>query len=809
HEQLKMPPAGKLDSESIDHLTTWIANGAFWPESPAELFTAKVHPVFKTSCFACHLDSQQGGLRMDSREALLKGGKSGPAIVPGEPEKSLLIETVRYSHERLKMPPVKKLPEDQIENLVKWVKLGAVWPDATSAAAPDEYKITPEQRAFWAFQLVKDPPVPAVQKKDWARNAIDHFILARLEKEKLMPAETAGKRTLIRRASYDLTGLPPTPEEVKAFLADESPDAFEKVVDRLLASPHYGERWGRHWLDLVRYADTAGDSADYPVPQAFRYRDYVIDSFNADKPYDQFIREQIAGDLLPAGSEEERWEKIVATGYIASSRRFSVRPERNMHLTIDDTIDNLGKTFLGLTVACARCHDHKYDPISSKDYYALYGIFQSTRYPFAGSENDQFQKDLVLRMPQQKADAILKPYMEKLAPIEERLKTLEEERKQFRFKEDKGDRTVEQINAEIKAAKAERMPIAMTVPLLEKAYAVSEGKPENARVFKRGDPKTPGDEVSRRFLQILGGQQAPADSDGSGRLQLAEWIADQENPLTARVMVNRIWQHHFGAGIVGTPSDFGKRSEPPAHPELLDYLAARFIESGWSIKAMHRLMMLSRAYQLSSDGPAANLEADPGNKFLWKFNRRRLSAEEIRDSFLLLSGEIETRRSGPHPFPHQAQWSFTQHKPFAAVYESNSRSVYLMTQRIQRHPYLSIFDGADNNVSTAERLITTTPIQALYMMNSQFVHERTQAYAEKLTRAFPDVRERLQRAHWDALSRPLSAEEMSKAENYLEKAHTELASLEKPDMPAYRYQYIALASYLRALLSSNEFIYVD
>ncbi|MDA2938273.1 DUF1553 domain-containing protein [Acidobacteria bacterium AH-259-A15] len=777
-------------------------------------FESRIRPLLSSNCYTCHTDLQTSGLRLDSRESILKGGSRGPAIVSGRPEESLLIKAIIYTDETLKMPPPGKLAQQDIADLVKWVKEGAFWPEAptellAAVSESSEYLISPEQRAFWSFQPPAKHPVPDVKLKGWARNPIDNFILAKLEEKGLKPAPGADKRTLIRRASYDLIGLPPTPEETEAFLADPSPTAFAKLIDRLLASAHYGERWGRHWLDLVRYADSAGDSADYPVPQAYLYRNYVINSFNKDKPYDQFIREQIAGDLLPGQTEAQRWERVVATGYLAIARRFSVRPERNMHLTIEDTIDNVGKSFLGLSVRCARCHNHKYDPISSKDYYALYGVFDSTRYPFAGSENIQEQQDLISRLPQSKVDVILKPFRAELRALDEQMKELEEERKTALAQTGERPataRTPDEIKAEIKKLKKLRKPILAKMPDLEMTFAVAEGTPHNARVQIRGDPKKLGEEVPRRFLQILGGQDLPSWARGSGRLQLAEWLSDRQNPLTARVMVNRIWQHHFGKGIVATPSNFGRRGAAPTHPQLLDYLALQFIESGWSIKAMHRRIMLSQTYQLASNGDASNARADADNKLLWKFNRRRLDAEAIRDSLLMISGELDTTMGEAHSFPHQGTWGFTQHKPFVDVYETKRRSVYLMTQRIQKHPYLSIFDGADTNSSTAGRLVTTTPIQALFMMNSAFVHERADHLARGLIAEVPETPRRIDRAHRMALGRPARPEELRKAEHYLKQARKKLAAAGTPVSELYTQ---ALASYLRALLSSNEFLFVD
>lgn len=757
-------------------------------------------------CYACHTALASGGLRLDSRLAVLKGGGRGPAVIPGKPEESLLIRAVQYQDERVKMPPVRKLEDEEIADLIRWVREGAAWGSET---APGESEQAVKSASFWSFQPPVERPLPRQVPKEWAANPVDRFIFAKLREKGLKPAPLADKRTLIRRATYDLTGLPPSPEEVEAFVQDRSPKAFEKVVDRLLASPHYGERWGRRWLDLVRYADTAGDSADYPIPQARLYRDYVISSFNRDKPYDQFLREQIAGDLLPYRDEEDRWEKIVATGYLAIARRFSVRPERNMHLTIEDTIDNLGKVVLGLSINCARCHDHKYDPISAKEYYALYGIFASTRYPFAGSENDQYQKDLVYRLPKEKVDEILQPYREQLAAIDAEIARLEEERKALGQAGANGapsGRTAQDITADIRKASKRRAAVVAGMPPLETAFAVTEGKPQNVRIHLRGDPRTLGDEAPRGFLRVLGGGPLPPECKGSGRLELAQWLTDPKNPLTARVMVNRIWQHHFGRGLVATPNDFGKRGSPPTHPELLDYLALRFQREGWSVKAMHRLIMLSRTYQLASTPPAGSAEKDPSNEFLSHFQRRRLEAEEIRDSLLAFSGALERGAPGPHPFPPPSSWNFTQHKPFTAVYDSNYRSVYLMTQRIQKHPYLALFDGPDPNLSTPVRSATTTPLQALFLMNSEFVHSHMERFAGKLLESEPDLKRRLDRAHRIVLARPAAREELQKAAEYLDQAAQKLTAA---GVPQSSRPQAALASYLRALVSSNEFLFVD
>lgn len=615
----------------------------------------------------------------------------------------------------------------------------AVPPVYSEAAIVRARPVTEKERAFWSLQPVGDPQPPKIDDPR-IKNDIDRFVIAALRAANLKPAPPANRRVLIRRATFDLTGLPPTPEEVDAFVADESSDAFATLIDRLLESPHYGERWGRHWLDVVRYADTAGETADFPAPEAWRYRNYVIAAFNQDKPYDKFLTEQLAGDMLAAklpadAPAQRRAELIVATGYLAIARRFGFeRGHESEHfLTIDDTIDTLGKSVLGLAIGCARCHDHKYDPISAADYYALYGIFDSTRYPHAGMENEPKPADLV---PLPTIDPATKsPHL---------------------------------------------------------AYAVIESKPHNARIHLRGDPKKLGEEVPRRMPTVFGGQ--PVSGSESGRLELAAWLADPKHPLTARVMVNRIWQGHFGAGLVKTPNNFGTRGEPPTHPELLDYLARRFVEGKWSIKAMHRQIMLTDAYQRSAANDAGHAEADPDNSLLWRFSRRRLSAEEIRDSLLAVSGELDRVPGGAHPFPPEDQRNYKQHNPFVAVYDHSKRSVYLMTQRIKRHPYLALFDGADTNASTGSRFSTIVPTQALYFLNDGFVHHQAKALAARL-HALPDDAARLDRATRLLYGRAPTATEKSIAARFLSES-----AASKPE---------AWAAWLRVLFASNEFVYLD
>ncbi len=681
-------------------------------------FEAEVRPLLVMHCHKCHgPKNQSGGLRLDTAEGFKAGGDSGPLS-----DGKLFLSAVR--HEGPEMPPKKKIPDADIAVFAKWVKLGAPWP-AGGPATRIRGVITDADRAFWAFQPLKAAAAPPVKDAAWAADAIDRHILAKLEAKGLTPNAPADRRTLLRRLAYGLTGLPPTPEEAEAFLNDTRPDAYARLVDRLLASPAFGERWGRHWLDVVRYADTAGDNSDYPVPQAYRYRDWVIAAANADQPYDEFVRDQIAGDLLPGSTDAQK----IATGYLAGARRFGSYEDKRYQwwLTYEDTIENAGRAFLGLGLSCSRCHDHKFDPIFQDDYYALYGIFRGTRYPWPGIELDKKPRDLV------------------------------------------------------------------TLSDGSQAYAVVEGKRwiGDVKIHLAGDPTREGKLAPRRFLRILGGQPLPPGEKGSGRLQLASWLT--AHPLAARVIVNRVWQHHFGRGLVPTPNDFGRQGRPPSHPELLDHLASRLIESGWSLKALHRRIVLSSAYRLSSDDDDAKRLADPDNELLWRANRRRLDAEQTRDTLLVLSGRLDRTRGGPHPFPPVARYDFTQHKPFKAVYETDRRAVYLMTQRIQRHPYLALFDGADTNASTGSRPTSTTPLQALYLMNDPFVMRAAKGFGERLMRD----RSPIDTSFKLALCRPATADEREAAEEVLAKLRA------KAGAPG------AWEAYARALFLTNELAHID
>lgn len=892
------------------------------------------------------------------------------------------------------MPPDKPLRAEEVDALAAWIASGAAWP-----RQPPRF----EAKTHWAFQPLRDVALPAVRAAEWPQTTIDPFILAAQEAAGTGPAPRADRRALLRRATYDLTGLPPTPEEAAAFDGDRSPAAFEAAIERLLASPHYGERWGRHWLDVVRYADTAGENSDHPLPHAWRYRNWVIQAFNDDKPFDEFVREQIAGDLLAAEGPPEKYaERIVATGYLAIARRFGHDIDQDVHLTYEDAIDTMGKSLLGLSIGCCRCHDHKYDPLSTRDYYGLYGIFASTRFPFPGCEPKQQPRDLVPLLTPEQIDRQIKPWQDQIAAIDAEIKalaarqtalsqqlrqasgqppavlssgeindaqaaefagmttapaagvavkqgdvlllsisprgnhgadstlvelsiaTIEERPRQWKTSEltsdlaianphadqygnahawcfldaldglrllpesllaidgrselqawrngdtpsvfvNKSDQPVKvwtelpprsffmhpgpqgpvalawvsptaalvsisgrvadvhpggpdgiswrlehlaasdtggsfkalaELGVQLGDLQRRRNDLAARQPPLPVAYAVNEGKPEDARIQRRGEPADLGDVAPRKFIDVLGGQPLTA-TNSSGRRELAQWLTSRDNPLTARVMVNRIWQGHFGRGLAATPNDFGTRGSEPSHPELLDYLARAFIDSGWSVKAMHRLILRSAAYQqASSSGPSQPLYSG--------FSRRRLSAEELRDTLLAVSDQLDRAPGAAHPFPPESTWSFSQHAPFAAEYETVRRSVYMMQKRNRRARFFALFDGADPNSSTPHRDVTTVPTQALFFMNDPLLHQSAERLAARLTAAAAHDAERIDLACRLLFGRPASEADLADGAEFLSAYASQLG-----DSSAAVRQAQAWAAYARVLLSSNELIHVD
>jgi hypothetical protein len=754
---LQMPPKGKLPDADIAAIEAWVKASA--PELPmatttvsAELtprmasaqeqyFETKVRPLLVSKCYACHTAGAAGGLRLDSREGVMKGGRDGAVIDLAHPENSLLLTAIHYGKPGLQMPPKGPLEDAQVAVLEQWIKDGAVWP--VNSGVSVEAVVTDKDRAWWSYQKPMRPEVPKVADK-WAYNDIDRFVLAKLEAGHMTPVADADKRTMIRRATYDLTGLPPTPSEINAYLADKSPDAYPKLVDRLLASKAYAERWGRVWMDVVRYSDTTGEGADYPIPEMYKYRDYIVQSFADDVPYDRFIREQIAGDLLPAKTEPEHWRNIIATGYLANANRYEDY--------VSDAVDNIGYAYLGTSVACARCHDHKFDPIPTSDYYAMYGILASTKYAKSGEEDTRYETDMVYRDPNVVKSREYIDFQAQLKPIADTIHAAHQ---------------LPYFDDILPALEARRMALFANAPHFEAAYAVQESTPHDENIQPLGDKKNRGDIVPRHFLQLAGNWQLPPNLKTSGRLELANWIASPQNPLTARVMVNRLWQEHFGRGIVATPNDFGKRGDPPSDQPLLDYLATEFVAKGWSIKAMQREMVLSHVYQLSSLDSEADEKADPDNIALWRHSPARMDAEEIRDTMLATSGMLDATPAGAQPFPKETKWNYSGHVPFHAVYETNRRTLYVMTQRSRRHPYLGLFDGPDSTTSVGTRDSSITPLQSLYFLNGDFPKQCSEKLADKLEADHVSTKDEINRAFLLIYGRPAEKDEIAHAEGFI------------------------------------------
>jgi hypothetical protein len=785
------------------------APGAEPSATQAEFFEQKIRPLLSSRCFECHGPKKhKGGLRLDSRASILEGGDSGPALVPGKPEESRLIEAIGYSDD-LKMPPKGKLPSQEIEVLTNWVKQGAPWSDRESvepSAAPASNApatgplFRPDQKAFWAFQPLKDPPVPSVRRADWPRTPIDRFVLAELEKQGLSPAPQADKRTLIRRATFDLTGLPPTPEEIHAFLEDQSPEAFARVVDRLLGSPGYGVRWGRHWLDLARYADSNGMDENVAYANAFRYRDYIVDAFNQDKPYDQFVHEQLAADLLPSSGDEQRdLQRLVATGYLVIGPKMLAEDDQvKMEMDIiDEQVDTIGRTFLGLTLGCARCHDHKFDPIPTADYYSLAGILKSTK------AMDNFKvvarwHERPLASQAQRAEAEV--YRRKIADRRADIA--------FYERDALGALDPASLVTYLKPLYDDLNSLERSKPVIPEAMSVEDQKPQDLRIHIRGNHLTLGPEVPRQFPRIIAGEsQTPIKSGGSGRLQLARWLTSPDHPLTSRVMVNRIWYWHFGQGLVRSIDNFGRLGERPTNPALLDWLARRFLAEGWSIKALHRLIMLSSTYQMSTTYDETAAQADPENRLHWRMPRRRLEAEEIRDAILAVSGQIDLAQGGTLLSAKNHAYVYSTVAAEAAPYDNRRRSIYQPVFRSGLYDVFQTFDFADPSASNGARDSTTVAPQALFMLNSSVVLEHSRHFAQSLLdRPARDDCERLALLYETAYGRLPSAAETERALDFLKEYEQALES--RPEDPSKR-RTLAWGGLCRAVIGASEFIYLE
>jgi hypothetical protein len=785
------------------------------PKGAAEFFEKQIRPILVRHCYECHSGDPKkakGGFVLDTQDGPRKGGKSGAAIEPGHPDTSLLIEAVRY--ESLEMPPKGKLPDETIDKLVKWVEMGAPDPRVGKAAQSGGKIDVGQAKNVWAFQHPKAANPPAVRDKAWPQTDIDHFVRTKQEAEKLKPVADADRVTLIRRVTFDLTGLPPTLAEIDAFVNDKSPQAFATVVDRLFASPRFGERWARHWLDVVRYGESTGRELNLPFRFAWRYRNYVIDAFNADKPFDRFIVEQLAGDMLPAKTTAERDQLAVATGFLAvGPKTVAEGPEQYRYDVIDDQIDVTGRAFLGLTIACARCHDHKFDPIPTSDYYAVAGIFRSTDTMCgtqAGARVVSEARLLRLAEPGGKDNALTAEERERrdqIAQLEKQLEHLRELLKPGKKPSAvKPEQTPKEIRDQIRdlQAKLDKLE-AVPSGAVNFAIGVREGTPGNSPLLNHGELKDKGAEVPRGTLTVLKTAGFRIDPKHSGRLALAHGIASKDNPLTARVFVNRVWAHLFGQGLVASVDNFGALGEEPSNPLLLDTLAVHFMnDHSWSIKKLIRAIVLSRTYRLGSAHDDAAFAMDPSNKFLWRMTPRRLDAEEIRDGLLAASGELVVERPTEAATLELDNGLVRPGKVMQEARSSTHRSIYLPIIRNSVPDALQVFDVADPNLIVGQRDVTTVAPQALFLMNNPFVIARANQMARRLlANRDAETDARIDLAYRSALGRVAGESEKAAIKSYLTTYRKSLAAAEPRGNP----ELAAWASFCQTLFASGEFRY--
>ncbi len=813
------------------------APAAAFTEADLQFFAEQVRPVLEAHCLKCHGPTNfKGGLTLTSRAAILKGGESGAAVVPGRPEASLLVEAINYAS--LEMPPTGKISPENIATLTEWVRRGVPMPEKldVAPAAHHSPEVNDETRAFWSFQPVRRPEPPVVSRPEWVHNPIDAFILSRLEGVGLEPNPPADPRVLYRRLHYDLLGLPPDPDDVEQFARAYAADpkgTWTRAVETLLASPHHGEHWARYWLDLVRYAETNSFERDNPKPFVWRYRDYVIRAFNSDKPYDQFLREQLAGDELDVVTPES----LIATGFyrLGLWDDEPADPLLAFYDGLDDITATTCQAFLGLTMNCARCHEHKLDPIPHADYYRLLAFFRNIRHygqrsdesvyaasvrsiatpeeesAFAAAKEDWERRVAELRRQLDEVEEGVRPHLkggeiDDFQRDSERLRVIRQHVGEWISQED-FDRyaRLRQEWTELR-----RHPPRSAA----QALVVKEQGPDPpvTHVLLRGNPQSEGEVVQPGFPSVLGVPdpeiRRPAHGESSGRRRaLAEWIASPKNPLTARVMVNRLWQWHFGRGIVRSPNNFGLQGDPPTHPELLDWLAAEFVEHGWSLKHIHRLILASNTYRMSSASRPEALAQDPLNDLFWRFDMRRLRAEEIRDSILAVNGTLNLDKMyGPSIYPTiPAEVLAGQSRPGAGWEKSSPederrRSIYIHIKRSLQVPILASFDVADTDFTCPERFVSTQPTQALGMLNSTFINEQAALLAEAAARAVPqDLPGQVACVLRRVTQRPPTAAE-------IERGLSLIADLEREhglDAASARRYFCVVA------LNLNEFLYLD
>ena len=787
-----------------------------------EFFEKRIRPVLAERCYECHsatAKKSKGGLTLDTRDGVLKGGEAGPVLVPGDPEKSRLIEAVRYHNRDLQMPPKSRLPAEQVRDLEQWVKLGAPDPRVEPVAQSTAKRglSVQEGRQFWAFQpLLNQAPPPIGNRQSAIGNPIDAFINAKLAEKKLTAAPPADPRVFIRRATFDLTGLPPTPEETEAFVRACSSignrqSAIGNLIDRLLASPAYGERWGRHWLDVARYADSNGLDENVAFGNAWRYRDYVVNSFNADKPFDRFVQEQIAGDLLPAEGTPQRHEQLTALGFLSIGPKLLAEPDKvklEMDL-IDEQIETLGRAFLGMTIGCARCHDHKFDPLPTADYYALAAIFKSTRTMDDLKTIAKWHEPEVAT-PAERAvvEAHQKQVVEQKAAIAKLVASANKS-----LVTDKGLKEVPKTPetqyptntvAELKQLRDVLAKLEKDAPELPSTMGVSDATNivKALPIHIRGSHLTLGQPAPRGFPQVMqvANRRAEMPAQQSGRLELARWLASAEHPLTARVMVNRIWRWHFGQGLVGSTDNFGVLGDRPSHPELLDWLAHRFIAEGWSVKAMHRLIMSSAAYQRATRPTADTRRSvvDSENRLLSHFPLRRLEAEEIRDAVLFVAGALDRTMGGKTIPVKNREFFFNHTSKDATTYDSPRRALYLPVVRNNVYDLFEQFDFPDPAVPNGNRNATVVAPQALLMLNSDLVGKAAEKFAVGLLASVSDDTRRIELGYQKAYARPPTAKELARAKKFLAEF--------KPDAAASPNAWTVLC---QSLLAANEFIYLN
>ncbi len=810
-----------------------------------DLFKEKVAPIFEANCVMCHGASvQRSGLDLRTEAAILKGGARGQTILPGKADESLLYRMIAHKEEPAMPLGGDKLKDAEIAAIAEWIN--SLKPTAAAAAetlptrAPG-YAVTDKDRQFWSFVKPVRPVAPrgSLMNRRSRANEIDAFVASKLEKNGFKPNAPAAPRELIRRVYFDLTGLPPSPEETAGFVKDPSEAAYAKVIDKLLSSQHYGERWGRHWLDLARYADSGGYEFDYDRPHAWRYRDYVIRSFNEDKAFDQFIREQLANDQLKPGEPEA----LVATGYCRAGPTVdNVNNEETRSDELDDMVTTTSSVFLGLTVGCARCHDHKYDPIPQRDYYRMQAVF----FPFEKAETPLVPAAEVEahKAKNREIDKLVKPHRDKIAQIEKRVRDqLMAEKIEFhvrlaegssgfggktkeQFREEVARQLAKEVNLqaedidplltpeEVAARKEVQREIEKInktrPPLLPSVMGVTDkAEPGKAHVYKRGDHRNKGEEVGPGYPTLFSKGVDVESKDR--RKRLADWIASPDNPLTARVAVNRIWQYHFGKGLVRTPSDFGATGDRPTHPELLDWLADEFVKKGWSWKAMHRLILLSSTYRQSSQLNEQFAANDPENKLLWRMNPQRLTAEAVRDSILLISGKLNREMYGPGIYPRidpdiintgsRPRWPLDAKDDQS----TNRRSVYIFVKRSVILPMIEVFDCPATAVSGPVRSVSTVSPQALALMNNQFVLEQAALFAGRVVaEAGSDLRAQITRAFQIALNRKPTVKEMQWSLDFIQAQRAGYAERKNERADA-----AALRDFCHAIINLNEFLYVD